>query len=81
MTNPNYPAFSPEFVGTDKGQAVGLSKREYFAGLAMQGLCSDRAIGIAVKKACDQEGLNVEIGIARMSLTLADALIAELNKT
>lgn len=46
----------------------GLTKREYFAGLAMQGLCNaepDRKSEFLVKQAVD----------------LADALIKDLNRT
>jgi hypothetical protein len=53
------------------GEAIGLSKREYFAGLAMQGICAN-----------SQE--NSPAGdwqtVARDAARAADALLAELEK-
>jgi hypothetical protein len=51
--------------------AVGVSKREYFAGLALQGLiaCAD------VKFASTAENF------ARHAVEIADALLSELSKT
>jgi hypothetical protein len=43
----------------------GLTKREYFAGLAMQGLCTTYSEDLLVKRA----------------VIVADALLAELEKT
>lgn len=81
MTDPNDRAFPFDYVQPEK--AWGLTKREYFAGLAMQGLLShpenikamDRWQGI-------NEGLKgVENdGVAAISVQFSDALIAELNK-
>ena len=48
------------------GTALGLTKREHFAGLAMQGLCTDASMGYE--------------DIVIQSVTLADALLAELEK-
>lgn len=61
MTKPNDPAFPTETHAI----LDGLTKREYFAGLAMQGLCADT---------------NYDGDVAASSVKLADALIAELNK-
>jgi hypothetical protein len=46
----------------------GLSKREYFAGLALQGLLANQNIGNCPKK------------IANVAIMAADALLDELNK-
>lgn len=46
----------------------GLTKREYFAGLAMQGLCADPNPELKPKV------------VAEMAVRYADALINELNK-
>lgn len=46
----------------------GLTKREYFAAMAMQGLCSHEEIG-----------LESETKIAKVAVRQADALIAALN--
>lgn len=53
--------------------ATGLSKREYFAAKAMQGICSSH----------DECGELIRHGakwIAKEAVAIADALIAELNK-
>lgn len=73
-TNPNDPAApfvtwrSPDGFSF-KHMHPGLTKREHFAGLAMQGLLSG-------------PDMNVEPQIvAKVSVRFADALIAELAKT
>jgi hypothetical protein len=75
MSNRDEPAFP--IVKTDWPSSNyhktfsegGLTKREYFAGLAMQGLCADP------KTYSDSEW-----DIARVSVTIADALLAELER-
>lgn len=47
----------------------GLTKREYFAALAMQGLLS-----------CDTDAKHAENAVACFAVTHADSLIKELNK-
>ena len=57
-----------------RDEAKGLTKREYFAGLAMQGLLSNLAY----------DNVNKYIGkdvLARHSRNYADALLEELAKT
>jgi len=82
-TNPNEPASPVEvsivdgnIIGNQTSQfsyfATGLTKREHFAGLAMQGLCAWGAN--------DFNFDHVE-RIAKISIAQADALIEELNKT
>ena len=61
-TNPNADAFASS---TEKG----LSKREYFASMAMQGLITKYNL----KTPEDQQI------IAQLSIELADSLITELN--
>lgn len=64
MTLPNEPAFVGILDNTLQ-YVPGLTKREYFAGLAMQGfIASGKADG----------------DFAEWSVKNADALIAELNK-
>ena len=46
----------------------GLTKREHFAGLVMQGILSSEAVGDTFE------------GFASVSVKLADALLAELDK-
>ena len=46
---------------------MGLTKREYFAGLAMQGFCADKSV-------------NGFENIAKYSVEVADILLKELDK-
>ena len=65
MTNPNDPVKQPVWF------CEGLSKREYFAAMAMQGLLAHPLKVDAVP---------AEPMIAAMARLMADTLIAELNK-
>ena len=59
----------PAFPGLSIEARTGLSKREYFAGLAMQGLFADPGtVG------------NSSEDMAKYAVKAADALLAELNK-
>lgn len=76
MTNPNDSAY-PMTAGpllTEDGftnpihkEEYGLTKREYFAAMAMQGMLASDAEGLAELK-------------AEYAVAFADALIAKLNK-
>lgn len=73
MENQNEPAFPTEYTEIEQGERVlfykdGLTKREYFAGLAMQGICA------SIKE------LPFGYSTADMAVMLADALLAELAK-
>jgi hypothetical protein len=60
----------------------GLSKRELFSAMAMQGLCADFK-NLYDGDPCEQtkaEALNVLAGFAMTAIALADALIKELEK-
>lgn len=67
MTNPSDNAFPWDDVGPHPG----LTKREHFAAMAMQGFCANTSEEIG------QAGPNKR---AYWALKEADALIAELNK-
>lgn len=58
----------PKKYGLPSG--MGLTKREYFAGLAMQGFAADKTT----------QWSSIE-QIANSSVTLADALLEELERT
>jgi hypothetical protein len=84
-TNPNDPASPVEvsnvdgnIIGNQTSQfsyfATGLTKREYFAGLAMQGIIGNSKVIYAMTSAAKTE-------TARFAVELADALIEELNKS
>jgi hypothetical protein len=51
----------------------GLTKREYFAGIAMQGILSSNTERLALGR------IDIK-GYAEMSIMAADALLAELDK-
>jgi len=75
MTNPNDPAFSKAAFyhpdgGTDRPQE-GLTNREYFAAMAMQGLLAANNIY--------ETGVDHKFNSTH-SVLAADSLIAELNK-
>lgn len=74
MNKRDEPAFPHEVItcyesDIEKGRHLksGLSKREYFAGLALQGLC---------QKYYDFNGV-----AAKIAVQFADALLAELEKS
>lgn len=88
MTNPNDPAFLPksrkQYDDPEMEDAVGLTKREYFASCAMQGFLSHPE---NIKAADRWQGINEEglkgvedDGVAAICVQFADALIAELSK-
>jgi hypothetical protein len=76
MTNGNDSAFSkPAFVsqqGVVDPPQEGLTKREYFAAMAMQGIIAAHNIY--------ETGIDNEVN-ARTAINAADALIEALNKT
>lgn len=74
MINSNAPAFPQTEYSwqSDHEDPQGLTKREYFAALAMQGICAK------VFNSIDFQGDSSNI--ARVALECADALIEELNK-
>jgi hypothetical protein len=65
MTNANDCAYPADSQTQTEG---GLTKREYFAALAMQGVCSTNQAVTARE-------------VAEWSVKMADALITELNKS
>ena len=73
-TDRNSPAFSkPAFYHPDGAIDLpnnGLTKREYFAAMALQGIIANK------------DGLDIKIErIVESAVDTADALIEELNKT
>jgi hypothetical protein len=71
MSKANEPAFPGSFSGIpgkiDNTNRDGLTKREYFAAMAMQGLSS-----LMARK--------THVDVARHAVDYADALLAELEK-
>jgi hypothetical protein len=68
-SRPPYPVVEPP---TTSNLAVGLTKLEYFAGLAIQGLC------LTASPKYDKGECNA--AIAERAVILARALLAELEK-
>ena len=60
-------------MNVEDKQYIGLTKREHFAGLAMQGLLANQLI-------IDDVSQNSKKWIAEKSISLANALLAELDK-
>lgn len=84
MTNPNDPTFTTsEIVQFNSGPALatmgGLTKREYFAALAMQALVSNSSIFDFFQRAkISPKEVREETG--KTAVQFADALIEALNK-
>lgn len=80
--NPNEPAFSKSaFYHPDGGMDApqeGLSKREYFAGLALQGILANRELQLAI--IVDHKG-DSDKAWSTEAVYQADLLIEVLNKT
>lgn len=88
MTNPSDPAFQSGSYKDGFTQA-GLTKREWFAGMAMQGLCTNLLQSVEghhlLKRLEKSAGMETEDlstcqSIAKNAVAFADALIAELSK-
>lgn len=75
MINANDPINSIPDLNEHPSSWYGLTKREYFAAMAMQGLAAVNDKGIF-----DSIELSVEFG-AKLSVKMADALINALNES
>jgi hypothetical protein len=58
---------------------IGLTKREYFAAMIIQGL-SSFPVGNSLEHTLNTKGITLDQFIAREAVERADALIEELNK-
>ncbi len=77
MTNQDDPVYPIPFDGTIP--KTGLTKREHFAAMAMQGMMSlDPREMISM---ADPKIGTIGEWVAKNSVTMADALINELNRT
>jgi hypothetical protein len=77
MTNPNDAAFTGP---NDHGYQSGLTKREYFAAMALQGLCLEGAFSQRIDDQCEKAGTTTSQALAVYAVDLADELIKELNR-
>jgi hypothetical protein len=78
MENGKKPAFAQDHIMVSNEKSTGLTKREYFAGLAMQGLLTRVPKRHNVEKT--DLGILESIRIAEESVIMADKLLAELDK-
>lgn len=84
-TNGNEPACSIVETCAVEGHATiectsqGLTKREYFAAMAMQGLLSNN-YGEKLNELSEWMGVTPQQAVVTMAVELADALIEALNK-
>jgi hypothetical protein len=74
--DPDSPAY-PIPGSKQEVNAYGLTKREYFATIALQGLLA----GGAHRLIAQECHVIVESRFAEVAVNMADALIAELNKS
>ena len=80
MSNKHKPAFPVSAKDRENYEAggyipdgvFGLTKREYFAGLAMQGLCADPSYRVLISSAEHA---------AQNAVAIADAILAELERS
>lgn len=61
LSGPDFPAFSSKY-------ASGLTKREFIAAIALQGICANPGIDVTW------------VETARMAINAADALLTELEE-
>ena len=82
MTNPNDPAFQHiNTEGLTGNWSFGLTKREYFAAMAMQGILSNSVLLKWLDGQADNFlKIDTKIASANFAIQNADALIQEFNK-
>lgn len=74
MENSNQPAFPPN-AGWEHPEVKGLTKREYFAGLALQGLLSNPGF---IERFTVNDGYSHWESICEESVELADMVLRKL---
>lgn len=83
MITGNEPAFLEGVNGTSDDYKIysGLTIRQQFASMAMQGLCASGLYGNPMaQKQLEEVGATIEQGLALASVKISDALIRALNK-
>ena len=79
---PAFPAWRQEYdENLNPLPNPGMFLRDHFAGLAMQGFISDPQMSLAIREAAEQAGITAPEMMARTAYGLADAMIAERNRT
>ena len=79
--DPAFPTCHEKAWQNAEGRIInqGLTKREYFAAMAMQGIISNKGIVQLIIEQNSEPEFVHSVG-SKMALAWADALIAELNK-
>ena len=75
MENSKQSAFP---IPCEQAIGTGLTKREYFAGLAMQGILSNEGWGERLNQEGDSDN-SLRTQIAKGAVRMADELLKELN--
>jgi hypothetical protein len=84
--NDGGPAFPQAIddMGTLRARTPGMTLRQWYAGMAMQGIqtaCSiDNAMFVLMVKAAEVDGLTMAAYLSREAFVQADAMIAEEEK-
>lgn len=82
--NPNDPAFDDVDYMSSGGHVhdhyKNLTKREYFAAMAMQGIISSPSQVAWATERLDDDAITMQSDVAKLAKSIADALIAELSK-
>lgn len=88
MTNPNDPANPTfeEFRARKENETIGhfhgLTKREYFAAMAMEGCIGNEALLKFIDNTAHKsKAIDTHQGIANFAINTADALIFALNES
>lgn len=74
-----FPIFLQHGLSHDSHIEIGLTKREYFAAMAMQGILSDRRSLDRIDEISKEDNVPHASVLARLSAIHADALINELK--
>lgn len=77
MTDGYSPIYPAEIKGVNY---EGLTKREYFAVMAMSSALGNSGLNEGVVRTAKEKSMSVQATVAGMSIEFADALIEALNK-
>ena len=81
MTTANLPAFPYSYADESVDTIYsGLTKREYFAGLAMQSLLANHVTASLASAVAQEEDRDLQDVIAESACVYADALLAALSR-
>ena len=83
MTQPNDggPAFPCDMqFPTYSTKSEGMSRRDWLAGLVMQGFVSHPENLVAIRLSAEQSGISAPAMMAQTAYGMADAMIAESNR-